>query len=118
MREQAHVRGEVSFSPPPGDLSQAKLFIRLEDTSYADAPAETIAETTLTNLGELLTPAGTIPFTISTSAIDPRQRYTISAHATIDGTDRLKPGDYINVEDYPVLTFGHPAQVTIEIRLF
>ena len=51
---------------------------------------------------------GTIP--------DERARYAVRVHVDIDGDGQVSRGDYLNMESYPVLTYGHPSRVTVRVQ--
>ena len=34
----------------------------------------------------------------------------------VDGDGKVSVGDYISMQSYPVLTFGYPREVTIEVK--
>jgi hypothetical protein len=34
----------------------------------------------------------------------------------LDGDGKISKGDYISMQSYPVLTFGSPSEVTIEVK--
>ena len=114
------VCGTIVFeSKPTGDFSNAVIYVRLEDTSVADAPSETVAETELKQLSTELIENGEIPFTLKVQQkLEPRKRYTVSVHVDIlgRGHDRINRGDYINTQSYPVLTLGYPTCVDILVH--
>jgi uncharacterized lipoprotein YbaY len=110
------VQGEILFEPSPPDLARATVRVRLEDTSLLDAPAQVAAEQVISNLEGRLSEGEGIPFALYGSPPDPRASYSLSVHADVDGTGKIDPGDYINVQSYPVLTYGHPDRVTVHVR--
>ena len=40
----------------------------------------------------------------------------IRVHIDVDRDGRVSRGDYITMESYPVLTWGHPDRVTVRVR--
>jgi uncharacterized lipoprotein YbaY len=113
---EASVSGEIHLEPPPADLSGATVRVRLEDTSLIDAAAEMVSEQVIEGLPSQLPAEEGIPFCLSVEAPDPKATYTVRVHVDLDGSGRLKKGDYINMESYPVLTRGHPREVTVRAR--
>jgi uncharacterized lipoprotein YbaY len=85
-------------------------FVRLLDTTYADAAAQVVAELKLTDVAREL-----FEFAIEASGIDPLRRYTISVHVSAQGVERIQQGDYLNTEDYPVLTRLYPNRVSVTV---
>jgi uncharacterized lipoprotein YbaY len=111
------VSGEIVFGlPTPEDLSEAIAYVRLEDTSLADAPSRVVSEQRLTRLQEQLTTAGTVPFNLHAPRPDPKSSYSVSVHVDLDRDGKVSRGDYINTESYPVLTFGHASRASIRVR--
>src|SRR5687767_1376300 len=104
------VSGYIVFDPAPVDLTDARIFIRLEDTTYAGRAANVIVEHLLTNLPGTVQPDQSIPFELDGAVAEPRHRYTVTVHVVMGGASgqSVSPGDYINRESYPVLTFGYP----------
>jgi uncharacterized lipoprotein YbaY len=111
------VSGEIVFGlPAPEDLSEAIAYVRLEDTSLADAPSRVVSEQRLTRLHERLTTADTVPFNLHAPRPDPKSTYSVSVHVDVDGDGKVSRGDYINTESYPVLTFGYASRASIRVR--
>ncbi|MBL8293500.1 MAG: YbaY family lipoprotein [Bryobacterales bacterium] len=102
------VTGEVRFAEPPRLPAGAVAHVRLLDTTYADAAAKVVAERKLTDIaGE------SFEFALEASDIDPLRRYTVSVHISAQGGNRIQPGDYLNTQDYPVLTRSYPSRVSV-----
>ncbi len=114
--DQPLVHGEIVFEPTPSNLSGAKIYVRLEDTSLADAPSRVVSERVLTDLSARLTEKDSIPFVLYGQQPDPRASYSVSVHVDVRGRGKVSPGDYINTESCPVLTFGYPDRVTLRVR--
>lgn len=102
--------GDVTYleriALPPGSTVQ----VALQDTSRADAPAATIAETTIVTDGENVP----IPFmlTYDASSINQTAVYTLSARILVNNELR-----WINTESVPVLTNGAPTNdVSVLVR--
>ena len=110
------VRGEIVFDSPPSGLAGAKVQIRLEQTSLVEMPAQVVSERILKDLPAKLVEGRKIPFVLYGPQPIPRERYTVSVHVDMQGDGRIRVGDYINMQSYPVLTFGHPEQVVVRVR--
>jgi uncharacterized lipoprotein YbaY len=115
MRD-AVVTGEIVFPRPPPPLGAATVYVRLLDTSLADAPARILAEEVLTGLGDQAASGGTLPFTLHGQVADPTSRLTVSVHVDLDGDGVISRGDYINRASIPVLTHNHPRQVRVPVQ--
>jgi uncharacterized lipoprotein YbaY len=115
--EEPLVRGKIVFDPVPEDLSEATVYVRLEDTSLADAPSRVVAEQVLTHVPTRVTTEGTVPFALYGQQPDPRVNYSVSVHVDTHGSGRtIRQGDYINTESYPVLTFGYPTCISMRVQ--
>jgi uncharacterized lipoprotein YbaY len=111
------ISGKVVFDPMPEDFSEAVIYVRLEDTSLADAPSRVVAEHVLTDVPARVTADGAIPFTLYVQQPDPRANYSVSVHVSMHGKGKtIRQGDYMNTESHPVLTFGYPANVLVRVQ--
>lgn len=109
------VTGTIVFRPPPPPLAGATASIWLEDVTLADAPARVVARQTLATIPDDAA-AGGLGFRLPCPAPDLRTRYTVRVHVDLDGDGRVSPGDYLSTASHPVLTFGHPDRITVEVR--
>src|SRR5262249_45660269 len=112
----AVVTGEIVFPQPPPCLRAATVYVRLLDTSLADAPARVVAEAVLTGLGDQAAAGGTLAFTLRGRVDDPTSRLTVGVHVDLDGDGAVSRGDYLNTASVPVLTRGHPNQVRVPVQ--
>ena len=110
------VTGEIVFDERPELPPGAKAYVRLLDTSAEDAPSSTIAEQTLTGIAKKANQGEALPFVLNGKIDDQRASYTISVHVDVGGDGAISPGDYINMQSYPVLTFGYPNHVSVEVK--
>lgn len=102
--------GEVSYLERIALPAGSTVQVALQDTSRADAPATTLAETTIITEGENVP----IPFSLTYDAgsINPSYTYTLSARILVNDTLR-----WINTESIPVLTNGAPTNnVSVLVR--
>jgi uncharacterized lipoprotein YbaY len=107
----------IVFDYPQPELSGATVYIRLEDTSLADAASQIVSKQVLADPAEHVTSEG-IPFALPGGQTDfnPRRRYSVSVHIDMDSSGDVSYGDYISMESNPVLTFGHSDQVTVHVQ--
>lgn len=110
------VSGEIHFAVRPSLPSGAVARVRLLDTSRADAAARVVAEQILEDVAERANRGEALTFSIDGELDDERARYTISVHVDADADGRISPGDFITMQSYPVLTFGYPSRVSVEVR--
>lgn len=116
--EKRVIKGAIIFEPVAPDLTHARIYIHLQDTSMADGLATTVAEQILPQPSAVASDDGTVPFQIELASLDPRRRYSISVHVDRHGGNgtQIRSGDYINMASYPVLTLGHLDQVRVSVR--
>ena len=110
------VTGEIHFAQKPQLPSDAKAYVRLLDTSMADAPSRLVAETVLKDISQQANLGNPIPFALDGDPPDERRSYTISVLVDLDGDGKVSPGDFINTQSYPVLTFGYPNKVSVQVK--
>jgi uncharacterized lipoprotein YbaY len=90
------------------------IYVRLLETSYADAPARVIATQQLHAVR--LEGGSSHPFELTIERLDPKGHYIIDAHVDLDRDGRIGRGDYITMMSHPVLTFGRPDRIAVEVR--
>jgi hypothetical protein len=110
------VTGTLVLDPHAPPFNGATVYVRLEDVSFADAPARVLAEEVRRDVVCDPRKGGGIRFSLSSTQIDPHVHYAVRAHVDLDGDGSISVGDYINMQSCPVLTFGHPAHVKIPVQ--
>ena len=112
----ARLSGEVTFAVQPELPPVAVLRIRLLDTTYADAPALVLSELLLPNVAGEANAGRPLAFRVQAEGVNPRSTYTLMAHVSLAGGEKIQPGDYMSTQSYPVITFGHPTHVTVIVE--
>jgi len=112
QRDKRIVRGALTFARAHPPSPNGKLYVRLLDVSFQDAPARIIAEQAL----EVPSGAGPVPFELHAAEVDERATYVVSAHADLDADGAYSLGDFVTTESYPVLTFGRSGRVDIVLK--
>jgi uncharacterized lipoprotein YbaY len=107
--------GEIDFAEPPALPPKATIYVRLLDTSMADAPAVLIAEQVLRGSVEEANRTGKVRFQLQGETISTSRQYTVGVLVDVDGDGRVGPGDFINTQSYPVLTAGYPREISIQV---
>ena len=102
------VIGTVSYRQRIALPPNAVVKLVIEDVSYADAPAVSIADEEITTQGRQVPIAFGVPN--DPAVIDPTHRYQI--RATIAAQDHLL---FASTAAYPVLTHGAPTHVDIRL---
>jgi len=110
------VSGELTFAQPPQLPSTAVAYVHLLDTTLADAPSITVAEQVIRDIAQTANQGKAIPFALFGESPDPHASYNVSVHIDLDSDGTLSPGDYLTVQSYPVLTFGYPDRMTVQVK--
>jgi hypothetical protein len=106
------VRGRILFQTDAQVFSGATAYVTLEDTTYADAPAEPVSSWRRDDVAYPRDAAG-IPFAIKLeTALSSQRRYGLRVLIDVDGDGRLSHGDYLNTAAAPV-----SGEEPIEIRV-
>ena len=107
------IEGTIRFPAAVLAPCTARISVRLEDTSRADALAVTLAEQRMAPLE--VRGGCEVPFVLHAPALRPRTRYTVRVHADCDGDGRISRGDYVSAQSHPVVPGA--AEVRLEIPL-
>ena len=113
------VRGRIVITAAVPALYGAAAHVSLEDVSFADAAAETVAETTITGIRHDPSHGETsIEFELRDAdpAIEPGHTYTVRVWVDADDDGRPGPGDLYSDQSYPLISGGFGREVTIVLN--
>jgi uncharacterized lipoprotein YbaY len=110
------VSGEIHFAEPPSLPEATTIYVRLLDTSLADVASPVVAEQILQGIAQKANKGEPIPFTIQAKIENQRGSYSVSVLVDLDGDGQRSKGDFINMQSYAVLTFGHPDKVEVLVK--
>ena len=110
------VKGTVTFEKDAPAFTGATMYVRLENTTLADVAAEVVADYVERDIAFVPETTKALSFAIDGKAPDPRASYTVRVHIDLDGDGEVSQGDFISTQSYPVITFGHPREVSILVR--
>ena len=49
--------------------------------------------------------------------VDFRRLYAIRVHIDVDNNGKINPGDFVNMQSYPVITHGYPKDnVSVHVK--
>lgn len=97
------------------DEAGGTLHVQVEDVSRVDAASSVVAEA-LIPIDHPIAAGEGIPFSILVPEIDEGASYSVRAHLDVTGSAEVTVGDRISTAAHPVLTQGHPNEVTVEAR--
>ncbi|HVG07769.1 MAG TPA: hypothetical protein VNM67_08685 [Thermoanaerobaculia bacterium] len=98
--------------------------MRLQDTTYADAPARLLAEQFLDGVRHDRRASEELPFALEGPPPPPEARNTsVSAHVDVDGDGRISPGDLVSQQSYPAplertASGKEPPPIVVEMFLY
>ena len=110
------LRGWIVFDESAPSFKGATLYVSVQDTSLADADAVTIAEQVTKDLAYDARVRNNLHFVVGGVVPDERAHYTVRVLVDLDGDGQVGHGDFVNVESYPVLTWGHAREVSIRVE--
>jgi hypothetical protein len=108
------VRGVVTL-PPDAPPSVARLLlVEARDVSIADAPSLVVGVVRTADVP--LGPGRAIPFELEVPEAAPGHTLALRAHASLDGTERVAPGDAISTVSLPLPDTGDVPSIEVPLR--
>lgn len=107
--------GRIVFGKDAPALAGVRVSIRLEDTTYADAPGRAIAERVMESVDYDGGATG-IPFSLDVPSESGRVKMTLQVLVDVDGDGKATPGDYINMVSVPVSSDTASAEIEVPVR--
>jgi hypothetical protein len=111
------VQGKIFLKENPDQDQEVSVYIRVLDTSRADAASVKVKETVLHLVQFSDIYMNGYPFKLQIDKIDPRRRYEVDVLIDLDNDGKTGKGDYISKQAYPVLTKGYPEYVEVEVSI-
>lgn len=109
------VRGQIVFEDDAAAFSEATLYVTLEDVTYADSKAIIVGRLVKEHISYDPAAPEPLTFEMSVEVPDRNALYNIRAHCDLDGDGKISRGDYVNMQSYPVITRGHPLEVSVRV---
>ena len=116
MNREPLVKGRIIFEEVARPFTAATIYVRLERITAADTASGSIADYVERDVAFDPKISSDLSFAIAGNSPDPRASYAIRVHIDIDGDGVVSKGDFISMQSYPVITFGHPTEVSILVR--
>ena len=107
----------LKFPEPNVEVYGATLYLRLEDITYADAPAEVIAQEIVRNVYVHQSAPLRANLRVAQDRIQETALYSVRAHLDADGDGRVSLGDWVSTQVHPVLTRGNPTRAVIPLTM-
>jgi hypothetical protein len=112
---QPLLQGEVVFDDDASSFADATLYVYLLNP-IEDDDAVIVQQLVREGIAYDARVKNRLPFVFYGEVPDERSHYIVSALVDLDGDGKAGEGDYINMENYPVLTRGQPNQVSVRVR--
>jgi len=109
------VKGEIVFDDDAPAFAGATLYVTIEDVTYADNDATTIERLVKKDVAHDPNSREPLTFEIRCDVPDTNALYNVRAHIDVDGGGKISRGDYVNTQSYPVITRGHPSEVSMRV---
>ena len=110
------VNGKITFEEVAPRFTGATMYVRLEKITAADIASEVVADYVERDVAFDPRTSSDLSFAIAGSSPDPGASYAVRVHIDIDGDGAVSKGDFISMQSYPVITFGHPREVSVLVR--
>ena len=110
------IRGEITFDSAVRPFTGATLYVHLENITDADIASTSVAIYVEREVSFDPRAAKPLTFAIAGKAPDPGASYVVRAHIDLDDDGEVSRGDFVSTQSYPVITFGHPTEITLVVR--
>jgi uncharacterized lipoprotein YbaY len=107
-------RGSVTVDADPSGLRDARVYVRLEDMSRADASSRIVAEQILS--GADFAQGAPLQFELRGALPDGSGQCNLRVHVDVDGDGQVSPGDYVSTESYPVTPSTAPQDLQVRVH--
>lgn len=108
------VSGQVLFDADSQPLSNATLYVRLEDVSRADAQSRIVAERVIRGVSSQT--SSPLLFEIRGNLGSEGRQVNVRVHIDVDGDGQISPGDYISMQSYPVSLSANAPHVQVHVH--
>src|SRR4029077_20314468 len=106
------VKGKITFEEVAPPFTGATMYVRLESITAADIASEAVADHVERDVAFDPKNSGDLSLAIAGHPPAPQASYAVRVDIDIDGDGAVSHGDFISMQSYPVITFGHPREVS------
>ena len=106
------VTGEIEFPQGTAPFSGATAYISLESVGMIDMPSTVVVEQTLNNVSY---GGSNLSFELNGTVDENSGGLNMRVHISMQGSDDVQKGDYLNKRTYTVLKNGYPDKVTVAV---
>lgn len=118
MQDLRLLTGKIVIDNINRSFKNASIHIYLEDVSLLDREAKIITEKTIQSVSSKKGTKNQLQFSIDLEKIkiDQRTDYSIRVHIDLQNNKIINRGDYLTMQNYPVLTFGFPNNIIVHVK--
>jgi putative lipoprotein len=109
------IRGSVVLPADAPRRTARRLVVEVRDVSQADAPSVVVAQHQMTDVP--LEPNGRVSFQFDVPDVLPERALSLRSHLSLDGSERVKPGDLLTTASHPIRTSGPQEPLIVPVKL-
>ena len=108
---------QVLFEEKLESVSDATIYISILDVTMADAPSKVILQQVVKDIDYKANNNKSYQeFRIYGQIPNNKASTPLEVHVDVDNDGKISVGDYINMESYPVLTYGNPNYISVKVK--
>ncbi|WNM63641.1 YbaY family lipoprotein [Candidatus Nitrospira neomarina] len=108
--------GNILIDEQASAFSGATVNVFLEDVSRQDDSSQVVQKQVIRNVEHLEGEGQSIAFAFKGKVPNPESHYIVRVHIDLNGNDSVDVGDLVTMESFPVLTRGHPSNITVRVN--
>jgi uncharacterized lipoprotein YbaY len=112
------VTGSIVFPENASLNPNARVRVRLVDSTAQDDESKVIAETILDHIDAQVKDKRAVEFKLTGPEPPANADCSVEVHVDVDGAgfDRLNKGDFLHARRYNVITYGRPRDVQVNLQ--
>ena len=110
------VKGKITFEEIAPPFTGATMSVSLESITAPVIASKAVADYVERDVAFNPKTSSDLLFAIAGNRPDPRASYAVRVHIDIDGDGKVSRGDFISMQSYPMITFGHPRELSLLVR--
>jgi putative lipoprotein len=107
------VTGVIRLPEDVPDRRAATMLVEVRDVSMADAPSTVVASRKIRDVE--LEPSKEIKFRLKVPEAEANRMLSLRVHISLEGGDRIEPGDLLTTAIHPVAAAGSVADLEIPV---
>lgn len=107
------VTGQILLPAGAAVKASAVAHVNLLDTSLADAPSSVVASAKRSDIAAGIARGEALTFALQGQLKSERASYCVEVHIDQEGDGKVRLGDFVNAQSYPVTSFGFPDHISV-----